>query len=85
MVSHTNVEWWRELRALVFVLDGVAFAWRGRRLGVVLLVAPSSDVWAPLMSSGSEGLDALWQTSISTLFSVVGEEHGVEQGQVLSL
>jgi hypothetical protein len=32
-----------------------------------------------------EGLDALWQTSISTLFSVVGEENGVEQGQVLSL
>ena len=32
-----------------------------------------------------EGLDGLWQSSISTLFSVVGEENGIEQGQVLSL
>lgn len=32
-----------------------------------------------------EGLDGLWQVSISTLFSLVGEELGLGQGQVLSL
>ena len=63
----------------------------GLRLGVGTLIVATGCFGLPSSRRGLsalfalEGLDALWQTSISTLFSVVGEENGVGQGQVLSL
>eukprot|EP01047_Picozoa_sp_COSAG01_P077876 COSAG01_NODE_14186_length_1485_cov_8.734488_1_plen_209_part_10 len=67
-----------------------ALMW-GLRAGLLILIVATGCFGVPRSRHGLslvyslEGLDALWQTSISTLFSVVGEEHGVEQGQVLSL
>lgn len=67
-----------------------ALVW-GLRGGVTILIVATGCFGLPSTRLGLswvyslEGLDALWQTSISTLFSVVGEENGVEQGQVLSL
>eukprot|EP01048_Picozoa_sp_COSAG05_P004538 COSAG05_NODE_249_length_12903_cov_128.635505_1_plen_513_part_00 len=71
----------RKRRALVWGLRG----------GVAILIVATSCFGLPRSRRGLawayslEGFDGLWQTSISTLFSVVGEENGVEQGQVLSL
>ena len=73
-----------ERGALVFAL----------RLGIGILIVVTacfglfdkdSSLFALSCLFAVEGLDALWQTAIATLFSVIGEEEGIGQGQVLSL
>lgn len=73
-----------ERRALVFAL----------RIGIGILICvtacfglfdKSSPQSALQVLFAIEGLDALWQSAMATLFSVIGEENGIGQGQVLSL
>jgi MFS family permease len=73
-----------ERRSLVYAL----------RTGILILICVTATFG--LFDSGSShfalqcifavgGFDAMWQSAIATLFSLVGEEHGIGQGQVLSL
>lgn len=73
-----------ERRSLVFAL----------RIGILILICVTASFG--LFDGNSSqvalqcifaigGLDAMWQSAIATLFSMVGEEHGIGQGQVLSL
>ena len=73
-----------ERRSLVYAL----------RIGILILICVTA-CFGMFDSSSSHlalqgifavgGLDAMWQSAIATLFSTVGEEQGIGQGQVLSL